>query len=100
MAYQIIATKRFANKVSRLLHYLELNWGERVANKFEEQLLKRLIVLSNHPFVGANSGRKNCRSILLTKHNKLYYRINNNTIEVLNMYDTRMRPSKNPFHKK
>jgi len=57
--------------------------------------------LSKHPFIGAESEYfKDIRSILITKHNRLYYRIKEDTIEVINMYDTRANPNKNPYKKK
>jgi len=35
-----------------------------------------------------------------TRHSRLYYRIKGTTIEIVNMYDTRINPKKNPYLKK
>ena len=98
MAYKIIVKKRFTKKVTNLLSYLELNWERRVIKDFALKLKFRIDTLSAQPYIGSVSKKaKNVRSIFITKHNKLYYRINNDTIEILNLYDTRINPNKNIY---
>ena len=98
MAYKIIVKKRFTAKLIKLLYYLEAEWGKPIANHFVNKLEKRLDNLSKQPFTGIESEHlKNVRSVLITKHNRLYYRIKETTIEVINMYDTRLDPKKNPY---
>jgi plasmid stabilization system protein ParE len=101
MAYNIIVKKRFTNKLIKLLSYLEAEWGKTVAETFVNKLEKRIDNLSKQPFTGAECEHfQNVRSILITKHNRLYYRIKETTIEVVNLYDTRMNPGKNPYFKR
>ena len=100
MAYKIIVKRRFTKKVTKLLIYLELEWGQSVANAFIENLYKRIDILSAHPHIGVDTGLKNCRSLLITKHNRIYYRIKDDVIEILNLYDTRINPERNPFYTK
>ncbi|CAN5277956.1 hypothetical protein BH11BAC6_BH11BAC6_14450 [soil metagenome] len=84
------------NKLLKLLDYLKTEWGEDVSNSFIARLQKRLHTLSKHPYIGVPSSVvKPVRSILITKHNRLFYRIKDDTIEVINMYDTRSNPKKN-----
>ena len=98
MAYKIIYKKRFVNKLLKLLDYLKTDWGENVANTFISKLQKRIQTLSKQPYIGVPSlVIKTVRSILITKHNRLFYRIKDDTIEVINMYDTRSNPKKNPL---
>jgi addiction module RelE/StbE family toxin len=96
MVYQIIFKKRFQNKLENLLTYIENEFGLLVAQKFAEQLDKKLSTLQNQPFIGKQSIHiEGVRSIHVGKHNRLYYRIENKTIIVLNLYDTRINPKKN-----
>jgi|SRR3954451_16710575 plasmid stabilization system protein ParE len=98
MAYEVIYKKRFSNKLIRLLQYLEVEWGQRRAVEFLSKLDTRIDTLKEQPFIGKPSGRKpEVRTVLITKHNRLYYKVSNNTIVILNMYDTRRNPQKNPF---
>lgn len=98
MAYEIIYKKRFSQKLFKLLEYLKSEWNQRVANQFIDKLQERLKTLSIQPYIGAPSLKvKSVRSILITKHNRIYYRIKGNQIEVINMYDTRSNPKRNKY---
>jgi plasmid stabilization system protein ParE len=98
MAYKVIYKKRFSNKLVKLLQYIEGEWGQKVAKEFLDKLDKRIATLKEQPFIGKPSERKpEVRTILITKHNKLYYKLTNTAIIILNMYDTRSNPKKNPY---
>ena len=98
MAYKVIYKKRFSNKLTKLLQYLQSEWGQNTAPEFLTKLDKRIETLKKQPFIGKPSERKpEVRTILITKHNRLYYKFSNNTIIILNMYDTRTNPRKNPY---
>lgn len=97
MAYKIIYKKRFVQKLFNLLDYLKKEWGEAIAEKFLNRLQKRLDTLSEQPFIGAPSTVVKVRSILITRHNRIYYRIKDEVIEIINMYDNRSNPKKNPY---
>ena len=72
--------------------------GERTASELLNKIDKRIETLKQQPFMGKRSGRKpEVRTILVTRHNRLYYKVSNNKIVVLNMYDTRRNPKKNPY---
>jgi len=98
MAYQIIYKKRFTQKLFNLLDYLKKEWKEPAAEKFLQRFQSRMNTLSEQPFIGAPSTVvKEVRSILITRHNRVYYRIKGEIIEIINMYDTRTNPKKNPY---
>jgi plasmid stabilization system protein ParE len=98
MAYQIIIKKRFTNNVQKVLVYLEKAWSHKVAADFLIKIDRRIELLSKQPYVGALSSKvKDVRGLLITRHNKLYYTIKNDKVIILNMYDTRQNPKKNPY---
>ncbi len=98
MAYQIVYKKRFINKLFKLLDYLTAQWGNSVADNFIIKFQNRMKTLSKQPYTGTPSTAvKTVRSILITRQNRIFYRIAGNVIEVINMYDTRSNPKKNPY---
>ena len=98
MAYNIVVTTRFRKKLIKLLIYLEREWGKIVADNFLKKIDRRIQTLSEQPYIGQSANQDELtRSILVTKHNRLYYRIKFNEIEILNLFDTRQNPSKNPL---
>jgi plasmid stabilization system protein ParE len=100
MAYEIIVKKRFTGKVLKLLNYLEKEWGKPVADNFIAVLEDRIETLSQQPYIGTPSGMKNVRTILISKQNRLYYRIKGEQIEIITLLDTRMNPERNRYRRK
>ncbi len=99
MAYQIIIKKRFTNKIQKTLAYLEKEWSHKVAEDFLHKIDRRIDLLTKQPHAGKLSAKvKDIRGLLVTRHNRLYYKIKGDQVIILNMYDTRINPKKNPFN--
>ena len=98
MAYQIIPKKLFTKKVSKVLQYLEREWSHEIAQEFLRKIDKKFDILSKQPMVGRKSKKyKNVHGIIITPHNKMYYRIQDNKVIIINLFDTRADPAKNPY---
>lgn len=98
MAFKVIVKKRFTNKVQKVLGYLEKEWSQKVAAEFLLKIDRRIELLVKQPEIGKPSVKiKDVRGLLITRHNRLYYKIKGNKIIILTMYDTRMNPKKNPY---
>ncbi len=98
MAYKVVYKKRFINKLIGLLQYLEKEWNEKAAVDFLIKMDQRIETIRSQPFIGKVSALKpNVRTTLITRHNRLYYKFSNNQIIILNLYDTRKNPKKNPY---
>ena len=79
--------------------YLETQWNLSVAQDFHSIFVQVISTLAEQPGIGSPAHKKkNVRKILITKHNRLYYRVNeNNTITLLTLFDTRQNPKKNRY---
>jgi len=98
MAYQIIFKKCFTNKLVKLLAYLEQEWSHKVAASFLKKIDYRIQQLSKQPLTGISSEKiQGIRSVFITRHNRLYYKMKGKKVIVLNMYDTRMNPKKKKY---
>lgn len=98
MAYKIKLSKLFLSKTIKLINYLEKKWGRRVAEEFKKRLDRRILQISETPQIGTNSIKlPNVKRIVLTKHNKLFYKIKGNTIYIITLFDTRQDPKKNKY---
>jgi plasmid stabilization system protein ParE len=98
MANKIIYKKRFLNKLDKLLAYLQKEWSITIANEFLDKLEEKIKVIKHQPATGTTTAIENTRSILISKHNRVYYRIEENKIIIINMVDTRKNPKKNSFN--
>jgi len=98
MAKKIKQSKLFAKKVTNLLEYLEMNWSKKVADEFKKILDEKMLRLIDKPKSGINSTKvSEVRWILITKHNKLFYRIKGEIIYIITLFDTRQNPKKNRY---
>ncbi len=98
MACKIIWTEIALEDFNRIVIYLMASLPVSVASDFVDIVIKKLDNLSQQPLVGIVSEKNPAiRSILFTPHNRLYYKINENVIELLAIVDTRSNPKMNPF---
>ena len=98
MANQIKLSKLFVKKVTRLLQYLEKNWSKKVADDFKRNLDEKMLRIIDEPDAGRNSDKVDgVQWVLITKHNKLYYRIEGEIIYIITLFDTRQNPKKNKY---
>lgn len=98
MALQIVWTTNALEDYHRIVDYLLMEWGIPVASDFITILEDRVDILSSFPNVGiASLKHSNIRAIVITKHNKLYYRVLTGKVEVLSIFDTRQNPAKNIY---
>lgn len=99
MAYKIIASKLFQKKVIALNKYLQSEWGVAMATEFNEKLIKIILTIAEQPAIGSVSKKKkDVRKILITKHNRLYYRVKDKeSIFLLILFDTRQNPKRNRY---
>lgn len=98
MAVPIIWSQNSIYDFERIINYLKNNWSERIALDFEYKLYNKVELLANQPLIGKTSASFNTiKSILITKHNRLYYQLTDLGLEVLNILDTRQNPDKNIY---
>lgn len=98
MAYKIKWTTPAIEDYNSVVDYLLVHCNVGNASAFMEILYQKLNTLSHQPFIGIETENTDgVRSILITKHNRLFYRVKFNTIEILSIFDTRQHPSKKPF---
>jgi plasmid stabilization system protein ParE len=98
MAAQIIVTKKFRQNVLETYQYILNTFSSKTASNFLDRIEKRIDFIASHPEAGkASQKRKNVRCVLLPPHSQIYYRFENETIEILILFDMRQNPKKNPY---
>ncbi len=96
MARKIIWTKRANKRINQIIEYLEDEFGENTTKSFVSKTYQLIDLISQNPHLGTMENLdKNIRGFLLTKHNRVFYRVTESEIIILNFFDTRTHP-KNP----
>ena len=98
MSKQIIWSPAAEKDAEQILDFINTKWSKRVAAKFLNKLDDNIRLISEDPMlfpiIEDNLGIRKC---VVTKQNSLFYRISNETIEVIRLFDTRQNPKSLTF---
>lgn len=98
MEIKIIFTQKALRNIADLNRYLEKKWNIKVAIEFQLILMQKLLLIKANPNIGSATEKGSVRKILITKHNRLYYRIlNEGEISIIELFDTRQSPDKSKY---
>jgi len=90
MAEKVVWTKRANVRFNKIIKYLDQKWGSATTENFVKKTYDIIELITDHPELGTLEKQdKNIRGILLTKRNRLFYRIEKGSIILLNFFDTR-----------
>lgn len=77
------AKKDFWNNID----YLEAEWSEKTVLNFIEKVNTTIDLLKNDNVLFVKTNYRNVYKVVITKHISLYYRIENNKIELLRFWN-------------
>ncbi|MDV6168270.1 type II toxin-antitoxin system RelE/ParE family toxin [Flavobacterium sp. DG1-102-2] len=87
---KVVLSDLAQRKLNILLDYLEDEWSITVANNFEANFEEKLLYISSYPESCIESGIfKNIRKCIVTKQTSFLYRIKNEYIEIITVFDNR-----------
>ena len=95
MAYEVIWLPKAEERFNSIIEWLQLNWTANEITRFISRTDAVITLISINPDIYRLSEKRNIRQALITEHNLLLYRKKDNKIEVLTIFDTRQKPSKN-----
>lgn len=76
MAKTIVWNRRASNNFNSIIKYLPGEWGDNVTRDFVRRTFRLIDLLAINPEMGSiEHFEKQIRGIVITKHNTLFYRI-------------------------
>lgn len=98
MEKTVIVSKRFTKNVFSIYQHLLKKFSAKIAYQFLDRIEKRVEFIIQNPEAGKRSQkRKNVRGILFTPHNQIFYRHQNDKIELLCLFDMRRNPARRSY---
>lgn len=80
-------------RLDAIVYYLSITWGELVKGKFLSEFMRCLRLISiNQVLFPLFEEYCDIRRCLITSYNTIYYRVKNNQIQILTIWDNRMDP--------
>lgn len=93
--FKLMWSERALADLQNTIDYLTDNWTERELRNFAQRVDRRInLIISNPNLFPATAKRKNLRRSVLTKHNVIYYKVENNLITIIAFFDSRQSPKK------
>ena len=93
--YKLIWSDEALNNLKGIIDYLESRWTRKQIKKFAQLLDKQIKLIDDNPFLIAESDKSNgLRKSVLSKQTTIYYRILNNEIRIISLFDNRQNPNK------
>lgn len=94
---RIFLTKRAEKNYRSIKEHITEEWGEIVADAFEQKTVSFFDLLEDFPEIGAiELAGKQIRGFQLTKQTRVFYRIKDDRIIILTLFDVRQDPKKKP----
>ena len=95
MIKNIFLSPKAEKDLQSIYNYINKTFGPASAKKFENTVVDFLVLLQNYPDIGTvEVDAKDIRCFVAHYRLKIFYRIKNNKIIVLRLFDTRQHPGK------
>jgi len=94
---EVIWTEKAEKTYTKNYDYLLENWSFGVAEKFDEEVLKTIDIISKNPHLGLYNRDFNFSSILVVKQITLFYSVSGGKIFLLIFHDNRQKQVKDLF---
>jgi plasmid stabilization system protein ParE len=93
--YKILWTTFALKELEKTIEYLEENWTEKELRTLAESIEEKLALISQNPnLFQASDNKKNIRRVVIQTYNTLYYRFENEQIEIISFFSNRQNPKR------
>lgn len=92
--YKIRWTPNALEELADTIEYLENNFTDKEINRLAIKIEDIINLIAQNPELFQESETKNIRRVIILKFNTMYYRINDDEIEILSFFSNRQSPDK------
>jgi plasmid stabilization system protein ParE len=93
--YKIVWTHIALLELEKTIAYLEEHFTEKELKTLANSIEETLALIAQNPYLfEASSYKKEIRRVVLLKYNTLYYRLNNDCVEIISFFSNRQSPKK------
>lgn len=96
--YRVFWTDHALDELRNTVEYLELNFTDREIRNLSEKIESTLRLVSANPQIFPETEESvGIRRVVIARFNTMYYRVNNNQVEILSFFSNRQAPDKRRF---
>lgn len=91
---KIVWSAQAIESFEKIIAYLKENWTEKEIKKFIKILENQISIIKDHPLSFPKSQFVQIRKSVLSKHITLYYKIVEDVVYIVTIFDNRQSPEK------
>lgn len=92
MELKIVWSKKAINNYIHILQYIQNNFGDNAAKKYQQNFEELITHLTHFPALGSlQVTKEKIRGIILYRRTTIFYKYDKEKIFILNVIDNRMR---------
>lgn len=95
--YKIVWTENALQELQTTIEYLEAEFSEKELARLAQKIEDITVLISQNPQLFSKSSSTNIFRVPVLRLNTLYYRVQENTIEILSFFSNRQSPQKKKF---
>ena len=92
--YKILWTEHALSELEKTIAYLESNFSAKQLEKLANKIESIISLISQNPHLFPKSDKKGIYRVTILKFNTMYYRIQDESIEILSFFSNRQHPKK------
>lgn len=90
MVYSIVFSERASKELNSTFKYLEENWSVKIAKEFSATIDIKINFIKSNPYqYPPFKNKKEIRKCVVTEQISLFYRILNDEVQIITLFDTR-----------
>ena len=91
--YEIVWSDQALKELEETIKYLKQNFTNKELRKLAVDIERNLDIISENPLIFSRTERFDIRKVVIAKFNTLYYKIENEKIEIISFFSNRQNPS-------
>lgn len=91
--YEIVWSDQALKELEETIEYLKQNFTNKELRKLAVDIERNLDIISENPLIFSRTERFDIRKVVIAKFNTLYYKIENEKIEIISFFSNRQNPS-------
>lgn len=92
--YKILWTEHALTELAKTLEYLERNFSSKQIENLAQKVESTITLISRNPHLFSKSEKAGIFKVTLLKYNTMYYRIKDDSVEILSFFSNRQSPQK------
>lgn len=91
--YEIVWSDQSLKELEETIGYLEQNFTNKELRRLSVEIERNLDIISENPLIFSRTEKLDIHKVVIAKFNTLYYKIENEKIEIISFFSNRQNPS-------